>query len=378
MKKKVLVFLGNHFDPDSRVLKETKSLADSGYEVTVRCYWESGLPKEELKHGVTIKRVLHTSRKYRKSVVDKILLLFLFFFKAIRSSKDYDVIHCHDLLTLPIGVMAKWINRTQQKVIYDSHEYQTEQAGKPKWLKPFLKITEGFFIKYVDYVITVSDSIAEEYKRLYKIKKPSVILNCPPYVTLDKQDYFRDKFNLSKDTIIYLYQGGFSPNRGIEAIIEAFKRIKDPKKVVVFMGYGVLEKEIQLACEKSQNIFLHEAVSQEELPDYTGAADVGILTYMNTCLNHYYCSPNKFFEYTMSGLPIIVSNLFELSRLVTKYDNGFILAENTAEVLYKAIENMTREDIERKKKNTPEIKKEFCWENQEKLLLGIYKGIAVC
>lgn len=274
-----------------------------------------------------------------------------------------------------MGVMAKWRNSKDQKIIYDSHEYQIEQSGKPKWMKPFMKVLEGFCIKRVNHVITVSDSIANEYVRIYKINKPWLVLNCPNYVETPQRDIFRQKYNLSQDTMVFLYQGGFSPNRGIEQILEAFQSLKDPKKIIVFMGYGVLAEDIQKAASKSNNIFYHDAVEHDVLLEYTASADIVILTYQNTCLNHYYCSPNKFFEYTMAGLPIIVSNLYELSRLVKNYGNGFIIKENTAESLQDTVLNLTPDDIKSSKENIGAMKQEFCWEQQENTLLKIYKSI---
>lgn len=370
------MLLNNHFTHDARVLKEAKSLVKNNYEVTIRCYWDSNLLKKENHNDINIERVLYTSRAHKKNLFHKIYLLMVFLFSAFKNSKSFDFIHCHDLQNLPIGVLLKWLNRTNQKVIYDSHEYQIEQSGKPKWLRPFLKCLERFFIQYVDHVITVSDSIANEYSRLYNITKPTVILNCPPYQETNKQDLFRIKFGISDESVIFLYQGGFSRNRGIEDILETFSQIDDPRKVIVFMGYGVLEAEIKIAADSHENIFYHEAVSQDVLLDYTASADVGILTYQNTCLNHYYCSPNKFFEYTMAGLPIIASDLYELSRLINKYDNGYLVKNGSSQDLKKCVESIDHNGIAVKRQNALGMRDEFCWENQEKLLLNIYKNLA--
>ncbi len=242
--------------------------------------------------------------------------------------------------------------------------------------RAFFKIISRFFIMHVHHVIVVSDSIANEYKRIYNIEKPSIILNCPPYSEVTQKDYFRKKFQLSNDKIIFLYQGGFSRNRGIEDILEVFSNVKDSKKIIIFMGYGAFESQIKDAASLNKHIFFHEAVGQDILPEYTASADVGILTYKNTCLNHYYCSPNKLFEYTMAGLPVIVSNLFELSRLTNQYDNGFILKENTANALQSMIDSITIDKIKSKQHNVIKIREEFCWENQEKILLNIYQQLS--
>jgi glycosyltransferase involved in cell wall biosynthesis len=373
--KKILMILNNHFTHDARVLKEATSLISRGHSVNVRCYMDKGLKKNEVKNGVNIERVKFISRDYRKNLPSKLYLLTCFTIQVIRDSRQFDVIHCHDLMNLPIAVFAKWYNGNKQSIVYDSHEYQIEQSGKPKWMRPILKIIEQFFIKKVDHVITVSDSIANEYARIYNIPKPNILLNCSKHTAIKKQNKFREKFDISDEQIIFLYQGGFTKNRGIENIIECFKNLKQNNKVVVFMGYGMLENKIQEAANNSDKIFFHPAVSQKELLNYTSSADVGIITYQNTCLNHYYCCPNKFFEYTMAGLPIVASNLFELSKIIKQYNNGYICEDDSAASLLKTVENIDKDDLVQKLHNIPQMQKEFCWENQEKVLYNIYDKI---
>ena len=43
MKSKVVHIVLNTFVQDSRVMRESKSLAEKGYEVTVIAYWKEGL-----------------------------------------------------------------------------------------------------------------------------------------------------------------------------------------------------------------------------------------------------------------------------------------------------------------------------------------------
>lgn len=347
----------------------------AGYQVTIRCLHDTGLAEEEMIDGIKIERIVHTSQSYTKSLAHKIYLLLLFIKRSLRGVKSFDYIHCHDLSTLPIGVWGKLFGKRGVKVIYDSHEYAIEQNRKQKRLKPYLKCLEGFCIRYADGVINVSDSIANEYVRLYGIKKPYVVLNTPPLQEPAPHNKFREKFNIAPDAIIFLYQGGFSPNRGIEMTLEAFAAESDPKKVIVLMGYGALEPMVKQAAEQHQNIFYHEAVSPDILLDYTSSADIGILYYENDCLNHYYCSPNKFFEYTMAGLPVIVSNLYELGRLVRTHENGIVVPEDTAQALGQVVAEITPQDIARMKDNTAAMRQIYNWEEQEKTLLRLYNSI---
>ena len=76
---KILMLLNNHFTHDARVLKEARSLANAGYDVTVRCYWDIGLSKAEEKDRFKIERILFIPRQNQKNIFHKIFLLFSFF-----------------------------------------------------------------------------------------------------------------------------------------------------------------------------------------------------------------------------------------------------------------------------------------------------------
>ena len=52
------------------------------------------------------------------------------------------------------------------------------------------------------------------------------------------------------------------------------------------------------------------------------SADVGVALIENISLSDYYSLPNKFFEYVFSGLPVLVSDFPDISRVVKKYDLG--------------------------------------------------------
>ena len=121
--------------------------------------------------------------------------------------------------------------------------------------------------------------------------------------------------------------------------------------------------------------FYFSAVSPDVLLDYTTSADIGILLYKNTCLNHYYCLPNKFFEYTQAELPVLISDLYEIKNIVEKYKNG-IWVEDDITKLEKAVDKITWDDITNYKKNIPKMKGIYNWEQQEKVLLQIYNNLS--
>ena len=375
--KKVANIVFNSFKNDSRVLKESISLANAGYKVEVIAHGDKGLEQEEIINSIKVKRFAYLDRKVTTSNIAK-LRVYLSWIKEVSTYvKNFDILHCNDLNTLPIAFIVKRFFNKNIKVVYDAHEYETEVNQLNKITKPITKFAERFLIKYADKVITVSEAIAKEYKNLYPfLEEPKLVLNTPPYKELEKKDLFREKLGIEGEKIIFLYQGGLSRGRGIEILLEAFKNIDNKDAVIVFMGYGELEENIKNESQQYKNIYFYPAVSPDILLDYTSSADFGISTIEDSCLSYRYCLPNKLFEYIMAEVPVVVSNLPEMRKLVLNNKIGVVLKKNTPKGLNEAINKAIKLEQNELKTNIKKLKTIYNWENQEKVLIDVYKELS--
>lgn len=369
--KKVTSLVLNNFTNDSRVLKENLSLQKMGYNVQVVALYEEPLAEFEAVEGIPVHRVKLKSREWSKHKLVQLIKYFEFVYRVIKAYKQSDIIHCNDLDALPIGVVIKKFFNQQAKVIYDAHEYETQTNGLKGFQQKLTQWLEKFLIPYADKVITVSDSIANEYVNLYRISKPYLVLNTPYYTNTIKQNLFRQRFNIAAEQTIFLYQGGLSKGRGIEILLDAFSSI-DETKVIIFMGYGPLEPLIRSMSQTHRNIFFHEAVTPQELLNFTCSADFGISTIEDTCLSYRYCLPNKLFEYIMAEVPVIVSGMDEMKKLVEENHIGIVIKDNTPDALRLAIKKASELDNKTLLNNLRKLKDTYTWEEQEKVLKELY------
>ena len=304
----------------------------------------------------------------------------LFLDTALRQSCG--VYHIHDLQPLAVGALCA--AKTGATVIYDSHELFIEQEFIPSEKSCWEKI-EQKFIQTPKRVITVNDSIADELHQRYAIQRPAVIYNCETRTRrtgttkLVKENVF-SAHGIPKEKLIILYQGGLIANRNLETMVNALKYVQNKRVALIILGKGPIKNRLQKIVVRESlhdRVFFIPAVSQDELIDMTVMADVGLVPYQANCLNTYYCTPNKLYEYIAAGIPILVNNLPELKRVVDTFGNGWTADLNTPKSFANAIDLAfsTERGLIQRRENSTKAFKTLCWEQEEKKLLAVYDEI---
>lgn len=360
---------------ETRILKETKSIVDSGLfdKVFIAGIWESGLKERE---DLDDKRVVwrfplktqclpnHSFWKVLKHIewTGRVFVRF--------KKQDITLVNCHSLSVLPLGVLFKAF--LGSKIVYDTHELETETCAMSRTRKILSKLLERLLIYHVESVLVVSDSIARWYRNHYDLKEVNVIKNVPygKHSRREHSNILKERFSIQDDEILFIYQGILGRSRGIEFLLNVFSNV-DKKRHVVFMGFGDLENMVKQYENRFSNIHFHPAVKPEEIVKYTSSADIGVHLPENNCLSYFYSLPNKFFEYLLSGLPVIVGDFPEMGKIIDNYKCGWKVPVDQTSVL-NLIEDITIRDIERKKNIVFNCKDEFSWEKEEKELLRVY------
>ncbi len=380
---KIFFLVLNNFVNDTRVLKETRTVERfTNLPVQILALHKTGLKLQE--------KVGEKSSVYRLSLLLNLrilpgpvrhLLAYLeWTTRAICKVLPWEgnrlILHVHDLKPLPVAVLLKLFSLGKAQIIYDCHEYETEvQAyNSNASLKKTAKLIESFCLKYVFEVICVTRPIAEAYVQDYGIRLPKLVMNCPYKNDSKKNNIFRQKFSISDEQLIFLYQGGIIKGRGVEESIEVFNQLGH-EFVLVFLGFGDLVPEVQEAAKRNNRIFYHEAVSSDILIDYSSSADFGLCFINNICKSYFYSLPNKFFEYIHARIPIIVNPMYELKTITTMYNLGLVSADESLDSIKSVIREIA--SLERSKFNNglDLAAKKFCWEEQEKIIFEIYRKL---
>jgi glycosyltransferase involved in cell wall biosynthesis len=238
-----------------------------------------------------------------------------------------------------------------------------------------IRSIEKLFIPWTELVITVSPSIQEFYKKNYKLQDVALVRNLPNEMNVSHTNTLREKLGISKDRMVFLYQGMLGKGRGIEVLLEAFKVRTSNDAVLVFMGFGALKETIQECTLISENIFFIPAVAYAEIPNYTGSADVGVNSVEPTCLSYKYSLPNKLFEYIQSEIPVLTNPLPDCAALVNEFQVGKVIPSWNAHSINEVVDGMLKEDLSIYSESLRKAKKILNWEVEEQVLISAYKTI---
>jgi glycosyltransferase involved in cell wall biosynthesis len=372
------------FENESRILKETRTLVDHGVvgECVVASLWRKGLPEIE---SIDAKRQVHRLRtladRLPQSTPTKAIRFAEWLVRIMLrwARARVGMVNCHSLLTLPVGVLFKLFKGS--RLVYDTHELETEAWGMRGIRKPLGKALERALIRWADDVIVVSESIATWYREAYSIPpaRVHVVRNIPYREALHPAgdtDLLRRATGVGPDDLLFLYQGVLNPGRGIEMLLEAFaaagaSALAEPTKHIVLMGYGALAGLVKDHAERSPNIHFQPAVPPEEVGAYTVGADVGLAIIEPVCLSYEYCLPNKLYEYVLCGLPVIASDLTEMRRFIDEHECGWRVAPNL-EAVSALIADITLEDVEAKRTAVRRFPEDLGWHTEEQRLLEVY------
>lgn len=153
-----------------------------------------------------------------------------------------DVVHANDANTLVPALAIRALSRGAVGIVYDSHElWRHRNVRSGRLLAPFVEVlTEHIGIRQADGVITVSPSIAAWLQRTYRLEEaPTLVRNVPVADALPDPStgVLRERAGLSTTDKVIAYGGRITTARGIEETIAALPHLP-PEVHFVLLGYG--------------------------------------------------------------------------------------------------------------------------------------------
>ncbi len=356
---------------DQRVLKMAETVSRLNCDITIIGRWlddfcDSGsVPFKTKRFRMLFKRGFLFYKFFNLR-----LFLYLLFHR-------YDLIVANDLDTLLPNYIVSKLKRVN--LVYDSHEYFT---GLPELnSRPFVrwvwKSIEKMIFPHLEYVMTVSNSIAMQYEKEHRIG--SVVIRNYSRVSSDVPSFTREEIGLDNEHLLLIFQGsGINVEKGGEELVEAISMTDNVSLLIVGSG-DVLQdlKKKTRELNLSGRIKFVPKVQWKYLMRYTRSADAGLSLEKDTNLNYRFSLPNKLFDYISAGIPVITGNLPEIRKIIKENDCGIIIPEITPAEISKAISKLRddRELLNKLKRNSVNASEILNWEKESKKVIDFYSRI---
>jgi glycosyltransferase involved in cell wall biosynthesis len=362
----------------SRILKQTLSIARSGlFSSVVICGMaQDGLSRQEnLSHGRRIDRVGSAINGRRPSAAGRVITRLSWSIAVFRrySQSDVRVINAHSVAALPVCYLLG--RRLGAKLVYDTHELETETPTSKGVQRLIFKVVEQLFITKCDAVYVVNQSIADWYERRYRGIHPVVVRNISNVEGSKRRIDLRAILPVPASKRLFVFVGNFTKWRNIHAILDAFAGPAVDDHIVFIGGGGELDSLVSEYCAGHQNIHWLPAVPPTEVVPYVAGGDVGLCLIQPICLSYKLSLPNKAFEYAQAGIPFLFTDLPEVTRLLGPAFTRWRV-DDTASDLVEAIAALTAETIEEGRTNMAKIQIPS-WDEEAAAMVAVYSALAL-
>lgn len=224
-------------------------------------------------------------------------------------------------------------------------ESETLKFAQPKTIVFIYNMIEKLCIPFIDKYI-VLDKITENYlKNKHNIADTKICI-IPTGVDLaqfnigDKKQA-REEMGFKQSTELFLYAGRLDRVKNIRLLLAAFRSVREirPKALLVLAGTGKEEEELKkvVSSEGINDVMFLGYITRDSMPVLMNCADIFVLSSFSEG------SPNVIKEAIACGLPVVSTDVGDVSTYVHNGVNGYIVNDfdpmNFASNMMSAIEN---------------------------------------
>lgn len=374
----VLMLLTNSYEPDPRVRQEARALIRMGYRVRLLA-WDRDLksPKIECMEGVEVERVFLPSA-HGRGTTQLFFYAWLYLKMLWRAWRTpFDVVHCHDLDTLPLGFALGKLKR--KPVVYDAHESFPDmlEGNVHSAVRGGLVRLENFLIRRIDLLITVGEKLRRHFEER-GARHAVVVGNWKRMKDFSRREEenleLRRRLGIADGSLVVVCITQLLKDRKIEELLGAIDEC--PGTYLIIGGKGVLHDLVEQRARTNPRILYVGFVTGKQIADYTCAGDVVYYGFDPENPNARFSAPNKLFEALAAGRPLITGDFGEIADVVRQSGCGVVLPSYRVEEIRRALDALQNADVRHSMAaNAGRFGSVMNWEKGEEILHREYSAL---
>jgi glycosyltransferase involved in cell wall biosynthesis len=370
--KNVVMLLSNPATTDQRPLREAHALAQAGFPITILAWDREGETKRDTRFpdGLVVKRMRIEAGHGTPFLTVPRLIIFYIWCLTHLLGRNSKVIHCHDVDTLPAGILAVTLMRSRPKLVYDMHDLPEVFLRFFPLVSQTQRITLAFCRKMASMIVIVADSSIDWLSsRGFDKSKLTVVTNTPSISEA------RLRIRTSNQLRIFYY-GWLGKERGVGVLVKAAQSI--PNVSLKVAGRGDLEKLIRTAEDQFQNIKYLGWLDTREIDAEALQSDLIPTLYEPRSRNAQLAIPGKLMTAMSLSTPALVPLNSYQAKVVDQFGCGLVVdPRNTDEVL-NAIRRLASDIAlynELGKAGYDAFRSYFNWEVMQSRLVNSYSAL---
>lgn len=373
--KRILIVRSNPIDPDPRVEKTARALAEIGHRVLI-LGWDRTcrLPEVEHRSYAVIYRYL-LSAGFARGIYNLPNLLRWEVAQLrwlIRHRMEYDIIHACDFDTVLPAMMISQV--WGKGLVYDVFDFYADMLrATPTFLKTISRTLDRWAMTRADALILADEARREQIAGV-QAKRVAIVYNTPEDCLATLRQ--RMSMDTRKSPFHITYVGLLQVERGLIELLEVLR--EHPDWTLDLAGFGGDEAKILEKASGLPNVTIHGRVAYDVALTLSYKADVLFATYDPLIPNHRYASPNKLFEAMMLGKPIIVARGTNMDRIVEAGGFGVVVPYGDINQLDQALSSLASNTDLRQKLGAAgrqAYEQRYAWDKMRKVIQELYDSI---
>lgn len=265
-------------------------------------------------------------------------------------TEKYDVVFATTTpLTAGIpGIFARWLRG--KPFVFEVRDLWPELPKQMGVIKNPIVLAMLSFLEWASYrsahrCIGLSPGIVEGIKkRGVEEAKISLVPNgCDLKIFGQESSSWRPD-GVSSDDLMAVFTGTHGMANGLDAVLDAAKELNirgEDRIKIVLIGQGKFKAQLQARAKAEQldNVIFHDSVNKCRLSGLLASADIGLQILANIPAFYYGTSPNKFFDYIASGLPVLNNYPGWLAGMIKVNHCGFSIPPKNAKAFADALQS---------------------------------------